>query len=93
VELAHLLLEVLLVSLGRLLGEGTLPTLLRFLLVETVQVLLLGFLNAFLSLLLFGFVVGTFLELFEFLPESLCFMFDNMKPSVGIVEMTGLTKS
>jgi len=93
VEFAHLLLEVVLVPFCCLLREGSLTPLLGFLLVQTVQVLFLRFHDAFLSLLLFSFVVGTFLQLFEFLPKSFWFMLDDMKPSVGIVEMTGLTKS
>ena len=93
VEFAHLLLEVVLVPFCGLLREGPLPPLLGFLLVQTVQVLFLRFHDAFLSLLLFSFVVSTFLQLFEFLPKSFWFMLDDMKPSVGIVEMTGLTKS
>ena len=93
VEFAHLLLEVVLVPFCCLLREGSLTPQLGFLLVQTVQVLFLRFHDAFLSLLLFSFVVGTFLQLFEFLPKSFWFMLDDMKSSVGIVEMTGLTKS
>ena len=81
----HLLLELMLVTLGGLLGHGTLTTRLSFLLVHPIQILFLGLHNAFLSLLLFSFVVGTFLEFLQFLAEPLGLMLDHMKSGISVV--------
>ena len=85
VEFLHLLFELMLVTLGGLLGHGTLTTHLSFFLVHPVQVLFLGLHYAFLSLLLFSFVVGTFLEFLQFLAEPLRLMLDHMESGIGVV--------
>lgn len=85
VEFLHLLLELMLVTLGGLLGQGTLTTLLSFLQVPAVHVLFLGLHYAFLSLLLFSFVIGAFLEFLQFLAEPLGLMLNHMKSGVGVV--------
>ena len=85
VEFLHLLFELMLVTLGGLLGHGTLTTHLSFFLVHPVLVLFLGLHYAFLSLLLFSFVVGSFLEFLQFLAEPLRLMLDHMESGIGVV--------
>ena len=85
VEFLHLLLELMLVTLGGLLGQGTLTTLLSFLKVHPVYILFLGLHYAFLSLLLFSFIVGTFLEFLQFLAEPLRLMLDDMESGISVV--------
>jgi hypothetical protein len=93
VQFAHFSLKLRFVTLRGLFGEGTLPALLGFLLVKPVHVLFLGLLDTFLSLFFFGFVIGTFLEFFEFLPEAFWLMLNNMESGICIIKMTCLAKS
>ena len=90
VEFLHLLLELMLVTLGGLLGQGALTALLSFLQVHAVHVLFLGLHYAFLSLLLFSFIIGAFLEFFQFLAEPLRLMLNHMKSSIGVVKVARL---
>ena len=85
VEFLHLLLELMLVTLGGLLGQGALTALLSFLQVHTVHVLFLCLHYAFLSLLLFSFIIGTFLEFLQFLAEPLRLMLNYMESGIGVV--------
>ena len=64
VQLPHLFLELILVSLGSLLRLCPFPPLLGLFLIQTVEVFFLGLLDTFLSLFFFGFVIGTFFEFF-----------------------------